>query len=386
MYEDLVISTGPGTQSLVNLLHARLDFPMDLKHKRPLVQALTCLSTTSGLYPESLTLNDVTAEHGRKAFGGSADVYKGVCLGEEIAIKVFKMGIPDNVDSLDSLGSFGNDFQNLLREFITWRQLTHPNVLPFYGVHFMKDLLETRFCLVSPWMENGSVVEFLARRNRDDPKGDSTNCVCLALDIALGVQYLHGESIVHRDLKGYNILISSSKRGYITDFGLATLTDSGTASTVAGNDIMGTVKWLAPELIPREGVKRNHNFATDIYAFALVCYELFSGKVPFENVSLSDLQRLLDQGERPSIPSDDLSRRRGLTPKMVDIIRDSWVQDPLKRLSADKIVERLQLLKPVDDRPPNELGTSFFNQLLSGQADNPFAILYHERHRFDSQS
>jgi serine/threonine protein kinase len=36
---------------------------------------------------------------------------------------------------------------------------------------------------------------------------------------------------------------------------------------------MGTPRWLAPELIPRRGVKRHHTHATDIYAFALVCYE-----------------------------------------------------------------------------------------------------------------
>ena len=68
-------------------------------------------------------------------------------------------------------------------------------------------------------------------------------------------------------------------RCYIADFGLATLTDSGSATTVAGNAVMGTLKWLAPELIPHEEVKRNHTYASDIYAFALVCYE--ASYIPF---------------------------------------------------------------------------------------------------------
>ena len=63
-------------------------------------------------------------------------------------------------------------------------------------------------------------------------------------------------------------------RAYIADFGLATLSDSGSATTVAGSAIMGTPRWLAPELIPCRGVKRHHTHATDIYAFALVCYEV----------------------------------------------------------------------------------------------------------------
>ena len=152
---------------------------MDPKHRRLLSQAVTRLSETSGLYPESLTLNNVTPERGRRAGGGFADVYKGKCFGEDIAIKVFKMPLPSHVNSLNSWRTVGNEYQNLMREFITWRQLSHPNVLPFYGVHFLNDALETRFCLVSPWMENGNVVEFLARQHHHDPYGDTTNCVCL---------------------------------------------------------------------------------------------------------------------------------------------------------------------------------------------------------------
>ena len=64
-------------------------------------------------------------------------------------------------------------------------------------------------------------------------------------------------------------------RACIADFGLATSTDSGCAMTLVGSAIMGTPRWLAPELIPhpKVKVKRHHTFASDIYAFALVCYE-----------------------------------------------------------------------------------------------------------------
>ena len=109
---------------------------------------------------------------------------------------------------------------------------------------------------------------------------------------------------------------------------------------------------------------------------------MFSGKIPFEDVGLSELELLLQTGERPSLPADDLSRRRGLSAEMEDIIQDCWAQDPTKRPSADEVVERLKLLpnRPVDRRPVNEIGTSFFMQLLSNQVDNPFAILRPEYH------
>ena len=103
---------------------------------------------------------------------------------------------------------------------------------------------------------------------------------------------------------------------------------------------------------------------------------MFSGKVPFQDAEIDELLPRVQGGERPSLPTDDLSRRRGLNPEVEDIIRDCWTQEPAERPSADKVVERLQLLQLVDDqRPLNEIGTSFFMQLLRNQVDNPFAIL-----------
>jgi hypothetical protein len=123
---------------------------MDSAHKVLLVRALTRLSESSGFYPESLTLTDVTPKRGRRASGGFADVYKGICLGQDIALKVFKYPLPSGVDSLESWRrSSDSRFHNLLCELMTWRQLLHPNVLPFYGVIFWRNpwKLDSVLCL-----------------------------------------------------------------------------------------------------------------------------------------------------------------------------------------------------------------------------------------------
>jgi hypothetical protein len=108
---------------------------------------------------------------------------------------------------------------------------------------------------------------------------------------------------------------------------------------------------------------------------------MFSGKIPFGGVELDELPLLLQTGERPSLLADDLSCRRGLSPEIEHLIHDCWTQDPTKRPSADKVVERLQLLsnQPVE-RSVNEIGTSFYMQLLSNQVDNPFAVLRRDYH------
>ena len=107
---------------------------------------------------------------------------------------------------------------------------------------------------------------------------------------------------------------------------------------------------------------------------------MFSGKIPFEGVEFDELEHLLQTGKRPSLPVDDLSWRRGLSAEMEHLIKDCWTQDPTKRPSADTVVERLKFLpnRLSDHRPANEIGTSFFRQLLSSQVDNPFAVLRRE--------
>lgn len=200
-----------------------MDFPINPAHKRRYITALHGLIERSGCYPVSLTLARVEPERGRRAGGGFGDVYKGKCFDEEVALKVLRLSLPSGVECLNSWRSSDGRAQEYLSEVLLWRQLSHPNILPFYGVHFLDTILETRICLVCPWMENGNVVEFLYRRDRTAPDRDDTNCVSLvntiisrslvsyslfllqALDIAEGLKYLHSENIIHRDLKGVRI-------------------------------------------------------------------------------------------------------------------------------------------------------------------------------------
>ena len=132
------------TSSLYSLLygHEHTIIVLRLSYRLS-TQALTRLSEASEVYPESLTLTDVTSECGQQASGGFANVYKRTCLGEDIALKVLKYSLLSGVDSLDSWQRSSDDgCKNLLHEFMTWRQLLHPNVLPFYSIYF---LLQTLF-------------------------------------------------------------------------------------------------------------------------------------------------------------------------------------------------------------------------------------------------
>jgi len=153
-YQEFLARRGEEAQHLLNLLQELLDYPHLYDDLRcPFTNALLKLSEKSGLYPECLTLKGVQRLGRPVAAGTFGDVWKGIIRGESVAIKVLR--IYDEIDVEKHLKEF-------TKEAIVWRQLSHCNILPFYGVYHVENNSPT-VCLVSPWMENGSLPKFLSR-------------------------------------------------------------------------------------------------------------------------------------------------------------------------------------------------------------------------------
>jgi len=210
------------------------------------------------------------------------------------------------------------------REAIIWRQLSHPNVLPFFGVY----TLEGRLCLVSPWIENGHLQQFLRNTSFDVSRAS------LMLDVTMGLEYLHGKYVVHGDLKATNILVTPSGRACIADFGLSTIVDkmslqfTHSTSSVRG----GTARYQAPELLSGESL--NH-FGSDIYAFACVCYEIFTGKVPFFELANEIAVGIkVIGGYRPLKPEI-------IPDKVWTLLEACWAQSHSNRPSMTQIRQRI---------------------------------------------
>jgi len=329
------------------------------------VKVLITLCRASGLYPKCLVLDGIELIGNPVAAGGFADVYKGRLEGQEIATKVLRVYQKSDIEKL---------LKEFVSEAVTWRQLSHPNVLPFYGIcHLGTD--RAKVCFVCPWMEHGNIVTFL-------DNNPNTDCVLLSLDIAEGLEYLHDQGIVHGDLKGLNILVSQSRRACIADFGLATALDSKQTTTITHTP--GTLRWQAPEFFASwsdsSAMSIVHGtFATDVYAFALVCYQMFSGQIPFyEYKKEFQIIQALTQGRRPSCPLDERSIIRGLNDTIWhDLIEPCWAQCPLKRPLMSQIVGHLRALpnRPVDERQPDKFNVLLPTQILTNEAEHPFSPL-----------
>jgi len=171
-------------------------------------------------------------------------------------------------------------------------------------------------------------VQFLERA-----KPSYMNRLSLTLDVARGLSYLHDNRVVHGDLKGVNILVTPSGTACIADFGLSSIAESkalkSTLSSLTSRG--GSIRWQAPELF--EG--KQNSYLSDVYAYACVCYEIFTGKQPFYELRLDGAVMLqVIQGARPSRPENS----HELTDHMWELMKDCWAAAPAARPPMTTVV------------------------------------------------
>ncbi|KAF8183770.1 kinase-like domain-containing protein, partial [Mycena galopus ATCC 62051] len=182
------------------------------------------------------------------------------------------------------------------REALLWKDLHHPHILPFLGID--RDSFPPSLCMVSPWMEHGTVMNYLKTH------GHATvdKLAIKLFEIAQGLEYLHSRNIVHGDLRGTNILIKEDWSACLTDFGFSIFSD---ATATTNTTRAGSLYWMAPELLDPErfGLKFARTPATDVYAFGCVCVELYTGRPPFSNLPEPAALLKVLNGERPERPT-----------------------------------------------------------------------------------
>ncbi|KAJ7075312.1 kinase-like domain-containing protein [Mycena crocata] len=319
-YAKFLSCRGTTAQRLLDLLQDLLDYDLEIIKRRRLFKALIRLSGDSKLHPRCFTLTDL--QLGEQVAGGAfGDIYKGTLCGQRVGIKLMRVFGEKDVDEL--LKEFG-------REALIWRQLSHPNLLPFFGLYSV----QKRLCLVSPWMENGDIVAFLKKERYSIDR-----VLSFILDVALGLQHLHEKDVVHGDLKPANILVTPSRRACITDFGLSSIVAATSSFQYTHSSTRargGTVRYQAPELL-RGG--HNH-LGSDIYAFACVAYELSTRTIPFSELRMdSAIIVPVLEGTRPSRPSSFSAA--AAYDGLWDLIERCWMQQTELRPTASQIVEIL---------------------------------------------
>ncbi|KIP07946.1 hypothetical protein PHLGIDRAFT_39445, partial [Phlebiopsis gigantea 11061_1 CR5-6] len=119
------------------------------------------------------------------------------------------------------------------------------------------------------------------------------------------LRYLHGEHVVHGDVRGPNILLDDEDGVVVTDFGLSVYADSQSKALMSTRG--GSQRWSAPEITlnqNRPGHSVRPTYASDIWSFAMVCFELFTLDAPWgSTMSETAVQKALSKRQHPPRPA-----------------------------------------------------------------------------------
>ncbi|KAK2373193.1 Serine/threonine-protein kinase sty17 [Trifolium repens] len=268
--------------------------------------------------------------------GSFGDLFRGSYCSQDVAIKVLK---PERI-STDMLKEFA-------QEVYIMRKIRHKNVVQFIGACTRPPNL----CIVTEFMSRGSLYDFLHRQ-----KGvfKLPSLLKVAIDVSKGMNYLHQNNIIHRDLKTANLLMDENELVKVADFGVARVqTQSGvmTAET-------GTYRWMAPEVIEH----KPYDQKADVFSFGIALWELLTGELPYAYLTpLQAAVGVVQKGLRPTIP-------KNAHPRISELLQRCWQQDPKERPPFSEIIEILQhIAKEVNDEKHKDKSShGFLSSLRRG--------------------
>ncbi|GAB9468555.1 Serine/threonine-protein phosphatase 6 regulatory ankyrin repeat subunit [Globisporangium polare] len=206
-----------------------------------------------------------------------------------------------------------------MHELRVWHPLNHPHVIKLFGAcHVGKRYFVCEFA------GNGTLSQYLARDKNEVKLWQKL------YEVALGLQYLHEQNIVHNDLKCDNILITDEGKAKITDFGLSCIPNS--AEVKVDQKRQGAQQWKSPEYLRGERL----TLASDIYGFAMCILEAVTGRPPWGTTSDVMVRLKVKKGALPPRPVDKMGVQQW------SLIELMCASEPSKRVRISSVVYKLQ--------------------------------------------
>lgn len=205
------------------------------------------------------------------AEGGSGVIYKAwdKNYNRYVALKMLSH------DSKTSAGietPYGDaeDLRRFYTEIATVSELLHPNIIPIYDA----GIKDSYFYFAMEFI-NGDNFERFIKKNRRNWK----LCVNTLLPVCNALAYAHGKNIYHRDLKPSNILVETTGKPWLVDFGLAYMKGRMEATPTKDYVVLGTPYYMSPE--QAGGNFKDVDHQSDIYSMGAILYHVAAGKAPF---------------------------------------------------------------------------------------------------------
>jgi len=271
-----------------------------------------------------------------------ADLQIGECIGAGTTAEVFKASWHGTDVAVKKLrGPLPSEFH---RELAVLSQFRHPHLVLFMGVS------TTGHPKIISELCDGGTLFTLLHHQKQMPLSWPQR-LKMALDTTKGMNFLHRQQVVHRDLKSLNLLLGAKVDQSITpwvkisDFGLSRflpLAPSGNPCVpchILMTGGVGTALWMAPEVLSGN----SYNEKVDVYSFAIVLYELLTRWIPFDGCGLEpvSIAVAVTTGRRPDtryVPTDCPS-------SLCRTMKSCWAHSPSQRPTFDAVIEILKQIQ-----------------------------------------